>query len=133
MKAPGWLNRTVAGIGTADLAADANYEMVFAVLPLFITVGLGGPAFAVGLVEGLADGSSAVVKLWSGWYSDRIAWRKRLAVGDMGPRSSAWDCSSRSRAGPRSSSRAPSRGWDAASASRSAAPCWPAPSARATL
>ncbi len=55
--------------------------MVFAVLPLFITAGLGAPALAVGLVEGIADGSSAVVKLWSGWYSDRIGWRKRLAVG----------------------------------------------------
>ena len=80
----GWLNRNVVGIGVADLAADANYEMVFAVLPLFITMGLGGPALAVGLIEGLADGSSAVVKLWSGWYSDRIPWRKRLAVGGYG-------------------------------------------------
>jgi MFS family permease len=79
-----WLNRNVVGIGIADLAADANYEMVFAVLPLFITAGLGAPAFAVGLVEGIGDGSSAVVKLWSGWYSDRIAWRKRLAVGGYG-------------------------------------------------
>ena len=58
--------------------------MVFAVLPLFITAGLGAPALAVGIVEGVADGSSAVVKLWSGWYSDRIAWRKRLAVGGYG-------------------------------------------------
>ena len=72
------------GIGLADLAADANYEMVFAVLPLFITAGLGAPVLAVGLVEGVADGSSALVKLWSGWYSDRIAWRKRLAVGGYG-------------------------------------------------
>jgi MFS family permease len=58
--------------------------MVFAVLPLFITAGLGAPAFAVGLIEGLGDGSSAVVKLWSGWYSDRISWRRRLAVGGYG-------------------------------------------------
>ena len=58
--------------------------MVFAVLPLFITVGLGAPALAVGIVEGVADGSSAVVKLWSGWYSDRIAWRKKLAAGGYG-------------------------------------------------
>lgn len=79
-----WLNRNVVGIGVADLAADANYEMVFAVLPLFITAGLGAPALAVGLVEGIADGSSAAVKLWSGWYSDRVAWRKRLAVGGYG-------------------------------------------------
>ncbi|HET7467817.1 MAG TPA: MFS transporter [Candidatus Dormibacteraeota bacterium] len=79
-----WLNRNVVGIGVADLAADANYEMVFAVVPLFITAGLGAPALAVGLVEGIADGSSALVKLWSGWYSDRVAWRKRLAVGGYG-------------------------------------------------
>src|SRR5216110_2922960 len=79
-----WLNRNVLGIGLADLAADANYEMIFAVLPLFITVGLGAPAFAVGLIEGIGDGSSAVVKLWSGWYSDRISWRRRLAAGGYG-------------------------------------------------
>jgi MFS family permease len=79
-----WLNRNVLGIGIADLAADANYEMVFAVLPLFITAGLGAPAYAVGLIEGIGDGSSAAVKLWSGWYSDRIAWRKRMAVGGYG-------------------------------------------------
>jgi MFS family permease len=76
-----WLNRNVLGIGIADLAADANYEMVFAVLPLFVTTVLGAPVFAIGLIEGLGDGSSAIVKLWSGWYSDRVAWRKRLAVG----------------------------------------------------
>jgi MFS family permease len=58
--------------------------MVFAVLPLFITSGLGAPAFAVGLIEGVGDGSSAVVKLWSGWYSDRIAWRRNLAAGGYG-------------------------------------------------
>jgi len=74
----------VAGIGLADLAADSNYEMVLAVLPLFITGGLGAPVFTVGLVEGVADGSSALIKVWSGWYSDRIAWRKRLAVGGYG-------------------------------------------------
>ncbi|HUZ86746.1 MAG TPA: MFS transporter, partial [Candidatus Baltobacterales bacterium] len=72
------------GIGVADLAADANYEMVLAVLPLFITAGLGAPAIVVGLVEGLADGSSALIKVASGWYSDRIAWRKSLAVGGYG-------------------------------------------------
>ena len=58
--------------------------MVFAVLPLFITAGLGAPAIAVGLVEGIADGSSALVKLWSGWYSDRVTWRKKMAVGGYG-------------------------------------------------
>ncbi|HKW70913.1 MAG TPA: MFS transporter [Candidatus Dormibacteraeota bacterium] len=79
-----WLNRNVLAIGLADLAADANYEMVLAVLPLFLTSGLGAPAYAVGLVEGIADGSSAAVKVWSGWYSDRIRWRKSLAAAGYG-------------------------------------------------
>lgn len=79
-----WLNRNVLAIGFADFCADFNYEMVLAVLPLFITSGLGAPVAAVGVVEGVADGSSAVVKLFSGWYSDRIGWRRRLAVGGYG-------------------------------------------------
>ena len=79
-----WLNRNVLAIGLADFAADANYEMVLAVLPLFITAGLGAPAITVGLVEGIADGSSAAIKVWSGWYSDRISWRKSLATGGYG-------------------------------------------------
>lgn len=76
-----WLNRNVLAIGLADCMADFNYEMVLAVLPLFVTVGLGAPPYAVGLVEGVADGASAAVRAWSGWFSDRVAWRKRLAVG----------------------------------------------------
>lgn len=79
-----WLNRNVLAIGLADCLADFNYEMVLAVLPLFLTVGLGAPAVAVGLTEGLADGASAAVKVWSGWYSDRIGWRKRLATAGYG-------------------------------------------------
>ena len=75
------MNRNVLGIGLADLAADANYEMVLSILPLFITGGLGAPAYTVGLVEGIADGASAAIKVWSGWYSDRIPWRKKLGVG----------------------------------------------------
>lgn len=58
--------------------------MILAVLPLFITAALGAPAIAVGLVEGTADGSAAVIKVLSGWYSDRISWRKSLAIGGYG-------------------------------------------------
>ena len=51
------------------------------VLPLFVTVVLGAPALAVGVIEGVGDGASTVVKVWSGWYSDQVGWRKKLAVG----------------------------------------------------
>ena len=75
-----WLNRNILALGLADGLADFNYEMVLAVLPLFLTTALGAPVFAVGLVEGVADGSAALVRVLSGWYSDRIGWRKQLAV-----------------------------------------------------
>jgi len=75
-----WLNRNVLAIGVSSLMADANYEMVLAVLPLFLILGLGAPVYALGLVEGVADGSSAVFKFASGYFSDRIRHRKSVAT-----------------------------------------------------
>jgi MFS family permease len=75
-----WLNRNVLAIGASSLLADANYEMVLAVLPLFLILGLGAPVYALGLVEGVADGSSAVFKFASGYFSDRIRQRKSVAT-----------------------------------------------------
>ena len=75
-----WLNRNVVALGLADLAADANYEMILAVLPLFVTVGIGAPVYAVGLIEGVADGLAALAKVISGRVSDRIMHRHRVGV-----------------------------------------------------
>ncbi len=60
--------------------ADANYEMVLSVLPLFLILGLGAPVYALGLVEGVADGAAAAFKFASGFYSDRIRHRKPLGA-----------------------------------------------------
>lgn len=54
--------------------------MILNVLPLFLANVLGVRVWAVGAVEGLADTTSAVVKLYSGWLSDRLRARKWLAV-----------------------------------------------------
>ncbi|HEV3124528.1 MAG TPA: MFS transporter [Candidatus Dormibacteraeota bacterium] len=75
-----WLTRNVKAICLADFFADSNYEMVLAVLPLYLVIGLGAPAVAIGLVEGVADGSSAVFRFVSGYFSDRIRWRRRLGA-----------------------------------------------------
>src|SRR5437762_600667 len=56
--------------------------MILAVLPLFLTAGIGAPVYAVGLIEGVADGLAALVKVISGRVSDRI--RRRHAVGVVG-------------------------------------------------
>ncbi|HYR62969.1 MAG TPA: MFS transporter [Actinomycetota bacterium] len=75
-----WLNRNVVAIGVSSLMADANYEMVLSVLPLFLILGLGAPVYALGLVEGVADGAAAAFKFASGFYSDRIRHRKPLGA-----------------------------------------------------
>lgn len=76
-----WLNRNVLAISGADLLADANYEMVLAILPLFLVIGLGAPAVGLGLVEGVGDLCLAVSVFLAGYYGDRLPWRRRLASG----------------------------------------------------
>jgi len=75
-----WLNRNILGMGLASLFSDMNHEMASAVLPIFLSSVLGAPAFALGVIEGVADGVSTLFELWSGWYSDRIGKRKGLAT-----------------------------------------------------
>jgi MFS family permease len=75
-----WLNRNILGMGLASLFSDMNHEMASAVLPVFLSSVLGAPAFALGVIEGVADGVSTVFELWSGWYSDRLGRRKGLAT-----------------------------------------------------
>ena len=75
-----WLNRNIFGMGMASLFSDMNHEMASAVLPMFLSSVLGAPAFALGVIEGVADGISTLFELWSGWFSDRIGKRKGLAV-----------------------------------------------------
>lgn len=60
--------------------ADFSGEMVYPILPLFITQTLGAPALAVGITEGFAEGLANVTKLLSGRWSDRISARKPFVV-----------------------------------------------------
>ncbi|MFO0749300.1 MAG: MFS transporter [Myxococcota bacterium] len=78
-RAPGWLNRTVLGIGAASFLADAGHEMATAALPALLAT-MGGGAGLLGIIEGVADGVASFAKLYSGLYSDRLARRKPLAV-----------------------------------------------------
>jgi MFS family permease len=71
-------------LGLAAFFNDAASEMIYPLLPLFITTQLGGTAFLAGLVEGLADAVSAVLKLISGQLSDRMPRRKPFIVSGYG-------------------------------------------------
>ncbi|HEY0388536.1 MAG TPA: MFS transporter [Gaiellales bacterium] len=70
------INRNVWAMGWTSLLNDASSELLYPVLPLFLTITLGAPASAVGAVEGAADAAAQVVGLAVGRRSDRI--RKRM-------------------------------------------------------
>jgi MFS family permease len=70
------INRNVWAMGWTSLLNDASSELLYPVLPLFLTVTLGAPASAVGAVEGAADAASQVVGLAIGRRSDRM--RRRM-------------------------------------------------------
>jgi MFS family permease len=74
-----WLNRNVAGIGLTSLLSDSSHEMVTAILPLFL-IAIGAGPGALGIIEGVSDGASSLVKSFAGYLSDRIRRRKPLMI-----------------------------------------------------
>ncbi|HVK94885.1 MAG TPA: MFS transporter [Noviherbaspirillum sp.] len=72
--------RTVWILGFVSLLMDVSSEMIHSLLPLFMTVVLGASATAVGIIEGVAESTALIVKMFSGVVSDYMGKRKRLAV-----------------------------------------------------
>ncbi len=75
------LPRNVTAIGLVSLLNDASSEIIYPLLPVFLTVGLGASARALGMIEGLAESMSSLLKLFAGYFSDRIGKRKWFVVG----------------------------------------------------
>jgi MFS family permease len=67
-----------------SLLMDASSELVHSLLPLLLVQGLGASALAVGLLEGAAEATAQVTKLFSGVLSDRLGRRKALVVAGYG-------------------------------------------------
>jgi MFS family permease len=80
MKAAPAIPRSVWVLGFVSLLMDLSSEMIHSLLPLYLTVGLGASALAVGLIEGVAEATALVVKVFSGTLSDRWRNRKTLTV-----------------------------------------------------
>jgi MFS family permease len=72
--------RGVWALGLVSLFMDMSSELVHALLPLFLVGTLGATAAAVGLIEGMAEATASVTKLFSGALSDRWGRRKPLAL-----------------------------------------------------
>ncbi|MGZ8413871.1 MAG: MFS transporter [Gemmatirosa sp.] len=75
-----WLGRTVVSLAAVSLLTDASSEMIAPLLPIFLTGTLGASASMVGAIEGAAESTASLLKLVSGWWSDRLPRRKPLVV-----------------------------------------------------
>ncbi|HSG24108.1 MAG TPA: MFS transporter, partial [Azonexus sp.] len=76
-------NRIPAGVwvlGFVSMLMDISSEMIHSLLPLFMVTTLGASALIVGLIEGLAEATALIVKVFSGALSDYLGKRKGLAL-----------------------------------------------------
>ncbi len=74
------LPRTVWALGWTSFFTDVSTEIIYPLLPIFLTVTLGATVAFVGLIEGVAECTASVLKVASGWWSDRVRRRKPFAV-----------------------------------------------------
>jgi MFS family permease len=70
----------VWALGLVSMSMDVSSEMIHALLPLWLVGGLGASMVAVGLIEGTAEATASIVKVFSGAISDRLGKRKLLAA-----------------------------------------------------
>lgn len=78
------LPRNVWAVGFTSLFMDISSEMVINIIPLFLSNVLGVQTGIIGLIEGIAEATASILKLFSGWLSDRLGGRKWLAVAGYG-------------------------------------------------
>jgi MFS family permease len=72
--------RTVWVLGCVSLLMDVSSELIHSLLPVFITVTLGASATMLGMIEGIAEATALIVKIFSGVLSDYVGKRKWLTV-----------------------------------------------------
>ena len=78
------LPRTVIALGAVSLLTDLSSEMIYPLLPVFLSTVLGAGPLVIGAIEGAAESVAALLKLASGWWSDRLPRRKPLLVVGYG-------------------------------------------------
>lgn len=76
-----WRTRNLKVLTAVSFTQDAASELLYPILPLFLTATLGAPPVAVGAIEGAANGASALMKMVSGRLSDRIARKPLIFIG----------------------------------------------------
>src|SRR3989304_6580045 len=70
--------KNVFAAGLVSLFMDISSEMIYPLLPIFLTTVLGASKATVGIIEGIAESTASILKVFSGWLSDRLRKRKLL-------------------------------------------------------
>jgi MFS family permease len=78
------LGLNIIVLGVASMLTDISTEMIFPLFPLFTVEVLGASAVAIGLIEGIAESTASLLKVASGWWSDKIRRRKPIVVAGYG-------------------------------------------------
>lgn len=78
------LPRNVWAVSLTSFFMDISSEMVINILPLFLANVLGVGTGLIGLIEGIAESTASLLKLFSGWLSDKLGGRKWIAVAGYG-------------------------------------------------
>jgi MFS family permease len=78
----GRVSRNVVVLGTVSLLTDVSSEMVAAILPIYLVFALGASPLAFGVIDGVYQGATALVRLASGFVADR--WRRHKEVAAAG-------------------------------------------------
>jgi MFS family permease len=76
-----WLTRNVRVLSTVSFLQDTASELLYPLLPVYLTTVLGAPPVVVGAVEGAAEGAASLTKLMAGPLGDRFARRPLIATG----------------------------------------------------
>ena len=75
------LGKNIIFLGVVSGLTDISSEMLYPVIPVFLTSVLNAPMSVVGLIEGIAESTASVLKIAGGWWSDKISKRKPFVVG----------------------------------------------------
>ncbi len=78
------LPRNIWAVSLTSFFMDISSEMVINIIPLFLSNVLGVRTNIIGLIEGVAESTASLLKLFSGWMSDKLKMRKWLAVAGYG-------------------------------------------------
>ncbi|HKQ31026.1 MAG TPA: MFS transporter [Burkholderiales bacterium] len=77
---PKKIHRTVWALGFVSMFMDISSEMIHSLLPIFLVTTLGASPALLGIIEGIAEATASITKVFSGWLSDRLGKRKLLTV-----------------------------------------------------